>query len=123
MEKKTKNYRLSDETIAEIKDISNMLNITETEVVTRAVHMYYLSVKNEEQNFINGAIVPLAQYQEVRDRLEQVIYRLGEAQGEIKEKDKIIQAKEEVIQFLKDQLNKQNEKLENRKRWWRWWSS
>ncbi len=120
MEKKTKNYRLSEDTIREIQEISNMLNITETEVVTRSVHLYYKSLKKEDENLLTGAIVPFSQYQEIQNKLEQVVYKLGELQGEAKEKERIIEIKEEMIQFLKERINELEKKNLNKK-WWQFW--
>ncbi|GAB6079018.1 hypothetical protein [Hydrogenobaculum acidophilum] len=138
MEKKLKNFKLTDDIIKELQEIASILNITETEVVSRAIHTMYLQIKSEEKSTISGAIVPLSEYQRVRDALDNIILKLGEAQGELNNKDKIIIEKERIIEEKEKQINDKNEiikakdetiqSLKNRLRdymykkpWWKFW--
>jgi len=106
-------YRLSEEILGELREIAQTLGISETEAVSRAVHSFYLSLKGEEQRAVSGAIVPISEYQRVRDRLEQAMYKVGELQGELK-------AKEELIAELRNHI-KEFQEAKPVKRWWEFW--
>ncbi len=111
MGKVKKNFRLSEDIAEELQTIAQTLGISETEAVSRAIHHYYLSMKGEEQSSVSGAIVSMSEYQRVRDRLEQAMYKVGELQGQL-------QAKEELIMELRNRI----EELRARpKKWWEFW--
>ena len=111
MKKKAKTYRLTEETLRELKEITQVLNITETEAISRAIHSFYLQLKGEEEGK-SGAIVPVSEYKRVRDRLEQAMYKVGELQGQL-------QAKEELIAELRERIKELQAKPT--KRWWEFW--
>lgn len=102
MRKKSKNFRLSYETIRELSEISQILGVSETEVISRAIHNFYIQLKGEEQISVGAAVVSFSEYHKVQEQLTQVMYKLGELQGQL-------QAKEELIAELKTKLNR---------RWW-----
>ena len=111
MKKRAKTYRLTEETLRELKEITQALNITETEAISRAIHSFYLQLKGEEEG-TSGAIVPVSEYKRVRDRLEQAMYKVGELQGQL-------QAKEELIAELRERIKELQAKPT--KRWWEFW--
>ncbi len=121
MTKIARTYRFSQEIIEELKKIVETMNVSETEVVSRAIHNLYLQIKGDEQNTVDGSIVSLAEYQRVRDMLDQIMYKAGELQGKLEERENIIKLKDELIQEYKNILsefqNRQN------KKWWKWWKS
>ena len=106
-----KNFRLSDETLGELQTIAQTLGISETEAVSRAIHFFYLQLRGEEQSSVSGAIVSMSEYQRVRDRLEQAMYKVGELQGQL-------QAKEELIMELRNRIA---ELRARPKKWWEFW--
>ena len=106
-----KNFRLSDETIKELREIAQTLGISETEAVSSAIHSFYLQLKGEEEGK-SGAIVPVSEYKRVRDRLEQAMYKVGELQGQL-------QAKEELITELRNRIKDLQAKPSSR--WWKFW--
>ena len=107
-----KNFRLSDETIKELREIAQTLGISETEAVSRAIHSFYLQLKGEEQGTVSGAIVPFAEYQKAQDQLKQALYRVGELEGQLK-------VKEELIAELRERIKELQAKPP--KRWWEFW--
>ncbi len=138
MEKKLKNFKLTDDIIKELQEIASILNITETEVVSRAIHTMYLQIKSEEKVTVSGAIVPLSEYQRIRDALDNILLKLGEVQGELNNKDKIIIEKERIIEEKEKQINDKNEIIQAKdetiqslkiqlkdymykKPWWKFW--
>ena len=110
--KVARTYRLSQDIIEELKEIANTLGISETEAISRAIHILYLQLKGEEKNSFDSSIVPFSEYQKVQDQLKQAIYKLGELQGELK-------VKNELIHELRNQIKE----LKNtpQKRWWEFW--
>ena len=107
-----KNFRLSDETLEELREIAQTLGISETEAVSRAIHHFYLSMKGEERGAVSGAIVPFAEYQKAQDQLKQALYRIGELEGQLKVKEELIAELRERIKELKAKPSR---------RWWAFW--
>ena len=112
MDRVKKLVRLTPEVADQLREIAGKLNISENEAVARAISHYYLSLKGEENQTISGAIVPILEYQRVRDRLEQAVYKVGELQGQL-------QAKEELITELRNRIKDLQAKP--RRKWWRFW--
>jgi len=111
MGKIARTYRLSEETLQELREIAQTLGISETEAVSRAIHSFYLSMKGEEQGAVSGAIVPLDKYERVQAQLSQALYKVGELEGKL-------EVKEEVIRELRNRI----EELRARpKKWWEFW--
>lgn len=119
MEKVKKNFRLSSEIVQELEQIAQTLGISETEAVSRAIHAFYLQMKREEQMVVSGSIVPLSKYEQVQERLSQLLYRVGELEGRLKEKDETIKAKEDLIRELRRQVEEY--KAKPIKKWWEFW--
>lgn len=117
--KVARTYRLSQGIIEELKEIANTLGISETEVVSRAIHILYLQLKGEEKNSFSGSIVPFSEYQKVQEQLKQALYKLGELQGRLEEKENILKAKEDFIMELRKQIEELKTKSE--KKWWKFW--
>ncbi|GAB6066218.1 hypothetical protein JCM9492_13740 [Aquifex pyrophilus] len=111
MDKVLKNFRLSQKTIEELREIASLLGISETEAVSRAIHSYYLQLKGEEGYATSGAIVPFSEYKKTQEQLKQAIYKLGELEGRLKEK-------EELIKELRNRIKEIETKP---KRWWEFW--
>ncbi len=107
-----KNFRLSDDTLEELREIAQTLGISETEAVSRAIHHYYLSMKGEERGAVSGAIVPFAEYQKAQDQLKQALYKVGELEGQLKVKEELITELRETIKELR---------AKPAKKWWEFW--
>ena len=112
MDRVKKLVRLTPEVADQLREIAGKLNISENEAVARAISHYYLSLKGEENQTVSGAIVPISEYQRVRDRLEQAMYKVGELQGQL-------QAKEELIAELRERIKELRAKPA--KKWWKLW--
>ncbi len=112
MDRVKKLVRLTPEVADQLREIAGKLNISENEAVARAISYYYLSLKGEENQTVSGAIVPISEYQRVRDRLEQAMYKVGELQGQL-------QAKEELIAELRERIKELRAKPA--KKWWEFW--
>ncbi len=112
MDRVKKLIRLTPEVADQLREIANKLNISENEAVARAISHYYLSLKGEENQTVSGAIVPISEYQRVRDRLEQAMYKVGELQGQL-------QVKEELIAELRERIRELQSKPS--RRWWEFW--
>ncbi len=112
MNRVKKLIRLTPEVADQLREIASKLNISENEAVARAISHYYLSLKGEENQTVSGAIVPISEYQRVRDRLEQAMYKVGELQGQL-------QAKEELITELRNRIKDLQAKPS--RRWWKFW--
>jgi len=114
-----KNFRLSEDTVKELEELAGILGITETEVVSRAIHFLYLQTKGQESTSFSGSLVPFSEYQKAQEQLKQALYKLGELQGKLEEKEKVISAKEELIEELRNQLKEL--KTKPAKKWWEFW--
>jgi len=79
--------------------------VSETEVISRAIHNFYIKLKKEEQISVGGAIISFSEYYKVQEQLKQAMYKLGELQGQL-------HAKEELIAELRAKLVR---------RWWEFW--
>ncbi len=112
MDRVKKLVRLTPEVAGQLREIASKLNISENEAVARAISHYYLSLKGEENQTVSGAIVPISEYQRVRDRLEQAMYKVGELQGQL-------QVKEELIAELRERIKELQAKPS--RRWWEFW--
>ena len=112
MDRVKKLVRLTPEVADQLREIAGKLNISENEAVARAISHYYLSLKGEESQTVSGAIVPISEYQRVRDRLEQAMYKVGELQGQL-------QAKEELITELRNRIKDLQAKPS--RKWWKFW--
>jgi len=112
MDRVKKLIRLTPEVADQLREIAGKLNISENEAVARAISHYYLSLKGEENRAVSGAIVPISEYQRVRDRLEQAMYKVGELQGQL-------QVKEELIAELRERIKELQAKTS--RRWWEFW--
>ena len=120
MEKVARTYRLSIEILNELQDIAKMLSISDTEAVSRAIHFYYLFLREEQDLIKQKAVVSLAEYQQLQNQLTQAIYKLGILEGENKEKDQMIQTLKDMYKDLHDKLieTQQNNK-HNKQTWWK----
>ncbi|GAB6066273.1 hypothetical protein JCM9492_13660 [Aquifex pyrophilus] len=116
--KVAKTYRLSEEILKELKEISSLLGISETEAISRAIHSFYLQLKGEEGYTVSGSIVPFSEYRKTQDQLKQALYKLGELEGRLKETENTIKAKEELIEELRNRIKELQAKP---KRWWEFW--
>lgn len=112
MSKILKNFRLSEDIVKELEELAEIFGITETEVVSRAIHFLYLQTKGQENTSVSGSLVPFSEYQEAQEQLKQALYKLGELQGELK-------AKNELIHELRNQIKEL--KATSQKRWWEFW--
>ncbi len=112
MNKTAKTFRLSQETLKQLKELSQLLGISETEVVSRAIHFYYISLKGEEKSIEGGPIVPFSEYKKAQEQLKQAIYKIGQLEGQLKVKEELI---EELKQRIKELQGKQSRK------WWQFW--
>jgi chromosome segregation ATPase len=112
MDRVKKLIRLSPEVADQLKEIASRLSISENEAVARAISHYYLTLKGEENQTVSGSIVPISEYQRVRDRLEQAMYKVGELQGQLKVKD-------ELIEELKNRIRELQAKPS--RKWWEFW--
>lgn len=74
--------------------------------------MLYLQLKGEERKTVSGAIVPFSEYQKTQEQLQKAIYKLGELEGRLKEKDELIRELQERIKKLE---------AKPQKRWWEFW--
>lgn len=119
MSKSLKAFRLSEETLEELKEIAEVLGISETEVVSRAIHTFYLQLKGEEQVTVSGSIVPFNEYQKTQERLSQALYKIGELEGVLKERSERLKEKDNLIQELRKQIEEYRAKPI--KRWWEFW--
>lgn len=119
MKKEQKAFRLSDDIVAELREIAQTLNITETEAVSRAIHSFYLQMKGEEQVTVSGSIVPFSEYQKTQDQLKQALYRLGELEGRLREKEELVRSKEELIEELRNRIRELQAKPS--RKWWEFW--
>ncbi|WP_459775866.1 hypothetical protein [Aquifex pyrophilus] len=123
--KKKKDFRFSENTIRKLKELSEILNVSETEVVSRAINLFYLQLKGEEKTVMGSSIVPFSEYQRVQEQLKQVIYKLGELEGRLKEKEEVIREKENTIQakerLIEELRNRIKELQVKPKRWWEFW--
>ncbi len=120
MEKRLKNFRLSDKTLTELQEITQTLGISETEAVSRAIHLFYLQIKGEEISAIGGSsLVPLSEYLKVQESLAKAFYRIGELEGTLKEKEERLREKDELIRELR-QMVKERE-VKPVRRWWEFW--
>jgi len=116
MGKSLKAFRLSEETLEELKEIAEILGISETEVVSRAIHAFYLQLKREEQATVSGPIVPFSEYQKTQERLSQALYKIGELEGVLKERSERLKEKDSLIQELRTQIEQYRVR-----RWWQFW--
>jgi len=107
-----KNFRLSEDIVKELEELAEIFGITETEVVSRAIHFLYLQTKGQESTSVSGSLVPFSEYQKAQEQLKQALYKLGELQGELK-------AKNELIEELRKQIREL--KAKPTKRWWEFW--
>ena len=98
MERKIKTYRFTEDIVKELQELTGRLNISETEAVARAIHYYYLSIVKDEETIKSNAIVSFDDYQKLQNQFSQALYRLGELEGSLKEKDRTIEAKERLIE-------------------------
>ena len=122
MERKPRSYRFNENTIAEIQELVKLLSVSETEAVARAIHFYLTFLKNEEDFVKQKAVVSLSEYQAMQQQLQQqitqLIYKLGQVEGEAKEK-------EQTIQTLRNSLDKliEAKKQDKDGGFWRifWW--
>ncbi len=112
MGKIARTYRLSEETLQELREIAQILGISETEAVSRAIHSFYLQLKGEESGAVSGAIVPLSKYEQVQAQLSQALYKVGELEGQLKVKEELIAELRERIAELKAKPSR---------RWWEFW--
>lgn len=112
MSKTLKGFRLSEDTLRELKEVANTLGISETEAVSRAIHSFYLQLKGEEQGAVSGAIVPFSEYQKTQEQLKQALYKVGELEGSLK-------VKEELIAELRDRIAEM--KAKPSRKWWEFW--
>lgn len=112
MRKVAKTFRLSQETLKQLKELSQLLGISETEIVSRAIHFYYISIKGEEKSIESGSIVPFSEYKKAQEQLKQAIYKIGQLEGQLK-------VKEELIKELKQRIKELQEK-QSKKRWKFW---
>ncbi len=109
--RRSKNFRLSEETLEKLREIAEILNVSETEAVSRAIVHYYLSLKGEESGALSG-IIPLSEYQRLQEKFERAVYKVGELEGRLKEK-------EEIIRELKERIKELQAKPS--RRWWEFW--
>jgi len=114
-----KNFRLPDDVLRELREIANTLGISETEAVSRAIHSFYLSLKGEEQGTVSGAIVPFSEYQKTQERLSQALYRIGELEGVLKEREERLKEKDGLIRELRERMKQLEAKPV--KKWWEFW--
>jgi len=112
-------YRLPQDIIEELKEIANTLGISETEAVSKAIHILYLQLKGEEKNSFGGSIVPFSEYQKVQEQLKQALYKLGELQGRLEEKENLLKTKEDFIMELRKQIEEL--KTKPQRKWWEFW--
>lgn len=112
MSKILKNFRLSEDIVKELEELAEIFGITETEVVSRAIHFLYLQTKGQENTSVRGSLVPFSEYKKAQEQLKQALYKLGELQGELK-------AKNELIHELRNQIKEL--KATPKKRWWEFW--
>jgi DNA-binding Lrp family transcriptional regulator len=120
MEKRLKNFRLSDKTLTELQEITQTLGISETEAVSRAIHLFYLQIKGEEISAIGGSsLVPLSEYLKVQESLAKAFYRIGELEGVLKEREERLKEKDELIRELRQMVKELQAKPV--KRWWEFW--
>ena len=119
MDRKMKAYRFTEQTENEIKEIAQRLSISHTEAIARAVHYYYLSLDTEEEAIKSNKLVRFEDYQRIEEQLRKALYRLGELEGAIKEKEQLIsrldEEKERLYRLIESQQN------QNRKRFWEFW--
>lgn len=104
--------RLTPELAEQLKELSEKLNISENEVVSRAITFYYLSIQKEEQASVSGNLIPLSKYEELQEQIRKLVYRVGELQGKLETKDELI-----------EELKRQIEDLKTKpvKKWWEFW--
>jgi len=107
-----KNFRLSEDIVKELEELAEIFGITETEVVSRAIHFLYLQTKGQESTSVSGSLVPFSEYQKAQEQLKQALYKLGELQGELK-------AKNELIEELRNRIKELQAKPS--KKWWEFW--
>ena len=109
-----KSYRFPQDVVRELREIADTLGISETEAICRAIHSFYLSLKGEEQGAVSGAIVPFSEYQKTQERLSQALYKIGELEGRLSEK-------EELISELRNRIKELQAKPS--RKWWKFWKS
>jgi len=117
--KRKKDFRLSEKTLNELKEIAQSLGISETEAVSRAIHLLYLQLKGEENTVKENTLIPLSEYRRVRDNLEKALYKLGELQGRLEEKENLLKTKEDFIMELRKQIEEL--KTKSKRKWWKFW--
>ncbi len=108
-----KTFRLTPEVASQLEEIAKKLNIAETEALARAITHYYLTLKGEEEGMVKGGLVPLSEYKSAQDKIAQLLYRVGELEGMLKERDRLVEEKDTRIRELKERV----ERLE--KPWWK----
>jgi len=108
-----KTFRLTPEVANQLEEIAKKLNIAETEALARAITHYYLTLKGEEEGMVKGGLVPLSEYKSAQDKIAQLLYRVGELEGMLKERDRLVEEKDTRIRELKERV----ERLE--KPWWK----
>jgi len=114
-----KNFRLYDEVLNELREIVTILGISETEAVSRAIHFFYLQLKGEERASVSGSIVPFSEYQKTQEQLKQALFKLGELEGRLQEKEELVKSKEELIEELRNHI-REIQATPPRK-WWKFW--
>lgn len=119
MEKIKKLVRLTPEIAEQLREIAGLLNISENEAVSRAITHYYMSLKQEREASISGNLIPLSKYEELQDQVRKLVYKVGELQGRLEEKDNLVKSKDELISELRRQIEEL--KAKPQKKWWRFW--
>ena len=125
MERKPRSYRFNENVISEIQELTSILNTSETEAVSRAVHFYLTFLRNEEDFVKQKAVVSLSEYQnmqqQMQNQISQLLFRLGESEGKNAEKDQTIQ----TLRSALDKLIEAKQKQDKEKGFWRifWWAT
>ena len=99
-------YRFTEQTIQEIRQIAERLSISDTEAISRAVHFYLISLDTEEETIRNNKLIRFEDYQRIEEQLRKALYRLGEVEGKLEEKDKLLEEKERLITLLTENQRK-----------------
>ncbi len=114
--------KIPKELDVEIKELSKKLNISEDEVVARAIFHFYLSVEQNTEEFIKKWYVPISEYkrltvdyEKLRKSIENMQRRIRELELKLREKERLIKRIEEENKVLVEQL------VERNRKWWVSW--
>ena len=128
MERVAKTYRFPVEFIESLNELTRLLNVSETEAITRAVKFYIAFIKNEDDFVKQKAVVSVSEYMSMQEKMQgqiaQLLYKLGEVEGSVKEKDKTIESQQELIKQFMEYVKNHQEKdktKDKRTSFWFFW--